>query len=49
MLLKEILYKVALETVHGTTDVAVNNIHFDSRKIDYVKNWKDQQTKRRNQ
>ena len=34
MLLKEILYKVALETVHGTTDVAVNNIHFDSRKIE---------------
>jgi UDP-N-acetylmuramoyl-L-alanyl-D-glutamate--2,6-diaminopimelate ligase len=34
MLLKEILYKVALETVHGTTDVSVNNIHFDSRKIE---------------
>jgi UDP-N-acetylmuramoyl-L-alanyl-D-glutamate--2,6-diaminopimelate ligase len=34
MLLKEILYKVALETVHGSTDVAVNNIYFDSRKIE---------------
>ena len=34
MLLKEILYKVALETVHGSTDVAVINIHFDSRKIE---------------
>ncbi|WP_394759245.1 UDP-N-acetylmuramoyl-L-alanyl-D-glutamate--2,6-diaminopimelate ligase [Flavobacterium sp.] len=34
MILKEILYKVALEVVHGSTDVAVNNIHFDSRKIE---------------
>ncbi|SFA77838.1 UDP-N-acetylmuramoylalanyl-D-glutamate--2,6-diaminopimelate ligase [Flavobacterium swingsii] len=34
MVLKEILYKVALEVVHGSTDVAVNNIHFDSRKIE---------------
>ena len=34
MLLKEILYKVALEIVHGSTDVSVNNIHFDSRKIE---------------
>ncbi|WP_395047295.1 UDP-N-acetylmuramoyl-L-alanyl-D-glutamate--2,6-diaminopimelate ligase [Flavobacterium sp.] len=34
MLLKEILYKVALEVVHGSTDVAVHNIHFDSRKIE---------------
>jgi UDP-N-acetylmuramoyl-L-alanyl-D-glutamate--2,6-diaminopimelate ligase len=34
MLLKEILYKVALEAVHGSTDVEVNNIHFDSRKIE---------------
>ena len=34
MLLKEILYKVALEIVHGSTDVEVNNIHFDSRKVE---------------
>lgn len=34
MLLKEILYKVALEVVHGLTDVEVNNIQFDSRKIE---------------
>jgi UDP-N-acetylmuramoyl-L-alanyl-D-glutamate--2,6-diaminopimelate ligase len=34
MLLKEILYKVAIEVVHGSTDVEVNNIHFDSRKIE---------------
>ena len=34
MVLKEILYKVALEVVHGSTDVAVNNIQFDSRKIE---------------
>ncbi|WP_310554729.1 UDP-N-acetylmuramoyl-L-alanyl-D-glutamate--2,6-diaminopimelate ligase [Flavobacterium sp.] len=34
MILKEILYKVALEVVHGSTDVEVNNIHFDSRKIE---------------
>ena len=34
MLLKEILYKVSLEIVHGSTDVEVNNIHFDSRKIE---------------
>jgi UDP-N-acetylmuramoyl-L-alanyl-D-glutamate--2,6-diaminopimelate ligase len=34
MILKEILYKVALETVHGSTEVNVNNIHFDSRKIE---------------
>ena len=34
MVLKEILYKVALEIVHGSTDVQVNAIHFDSRKIE---------------
>lgn len=34
MILKEILYKVALEVVHGSTDVDVNNIHFDSRKVE---------------
>jgi UDP-N-acetylmuramoyl-L-alanyl-D-glutamate--2,6-diaminopimelate ligase len=34
MILKEILYKVAIEVVHGSTDIEVNNIHFDSRKIE---------------
>ncbi len=34
MILKDILYKVAIEAVHGSTDVEVNNIHFDSRKIE---------------
>ncbi|MGH2664935.1 UDP-N-acetylmuramoyl-L-alanyl-D-glutamate--2,6-diaminopimelate ligase [Flavobacterium sp.] len=34
MILKEILYKVAIEAVHGSTDVEVNAIHFDSRKIE---------------
>lgn len=34
MNLKEVLYKVAIEAVHGSTDVEVNNIHFDSRKIE---------------
>ena len=34
MVLKEILYKVALEIVHGSTDVKVNAIQFDSRKIE---------------
>lgn len=34
MNLKDILYKVAIEAVHGATDVEVNNIHFDSRKIE---------------
>lgn len=33
MKLKEVLYKVAIEAVHGSTDVEVNAIHFDSRKI----------------
>jgi len=31
--LKDILYKVTLNTVVGSTDVDVNNIHFDSRNI----------------
>lgn len=31
--LKDILYKVSIEAVHGSTDVPVNAIHFDSRKI----------------
>lgn len=33
MNLKDILYKVAIDAVQGSTDVEVNNIHFDSRKI----------------
>ncbi|MDW5287912.1 UDP-N-acetylmuramoyl-L-alanyl-D-glutamate--2,6-diaminopimelate ligase [Formosa sp. PL04] len=33
-LLKDILYKVAIDTVIGTTNVQVNNIAFDSRKIE---------------
>ncbi len=32
-ILKDILYKVNLEVVHGSTNVAVNNLHFDSRKV----------------
>ena len=33
MELREILYKVRLEEVHGTTDRIIAGIHFDSRKI----------------
>ncbi|WP_117612549.1 UDP-N-acetylmuramoyl-L-alanyl-D-glutamate--2,6-diaminopimelate ligase [Flavobacterium enshiense] len=33
MILKEILYKVAIEAVKGSTDIEVNKIEFDSRKI----------------
>ena len=33
MILKDILYKVAIEAVKGSTDVEVNKIEFDSRKI----------------
>lgn len=32
-ILKEILYKVAIETVHGSTDIVIHKIHFDSRNI----------------
>ena len=32
-ILKDILYKVAIEAVQGSTDVVVNNMNFDSRKI----------------
>ncbi|WP_177730021.1 UDP-N-acetylmuramoyl-L-alanyl-D-glutamate--2,6-diaminopimelate ligase [Flavobacterium inviolabile] len=32
--LKNILYKVAIEAVKGTTDIAVHKIEFDSRKIE---------------
>lgn len=31
--LKDILYKVAIEAVHGTTEIVVNKIEFDSRKV----------------
>jgi UDP-N-acetylmuramoyl-L-alanyl-D-glutamate--2,6-diaminopimelate ligase len=31
--LKDILYKVAIESVKGSTEIAVNKIEFDSRKI----------------
>ncbi|HWR95063.1 MAG TPA: UDP-N-acetylmuramoyl-L-alanyl-D-glutamate--2,6-diaminopimelate ligase [Flavobacterium sp.] len=31
--LKDILYKVAIDTVKGSTDIAINKIDFDSRKI----------------
>lgn len=33
MILKDILYKVAIEAVNGSTDIEVNKIEFDSRKI----------------
>ncbi|MFV8368274.1 UDP-N-acetylmuramoyl-L-alanyl-D-glutamate--2,6-diaminopimelate ligase [Flavobacterium sp. LB2R40] len=32
-ILKDILYKVAIESVKGSTDIAINTIDFDSRKI----------------
>ncbi|WP_339888279.1 UDP-N-acetylmuramoyl-L-alanyl-D-glutamate--2,6-diaminopimelate ligase [uncultured Flavobacterium sp.] len=32
-ILKDILYKVAIEAVKGSTDVAINSIDFDSRKV----------------
>lgn len=33
-ILKDILYKVAIEAVKGSTDIAINKMDFDSRKID---------------
>lgn len=33
IVLKDILYKVALEAIKGSTDIDVNKIEFDSRKI----------------
>jgi len=33
-ILKEILYKVAIESVTGSTEIAVNQLHFDSRQIE---------------
>ncbi|CAN1501260.1 MurE UDP-N-acetylmuramyl tripeptide synthase [Flavobacteriaceae bacterium] len=32
-ILKDILYKVAIESVSGSTEIAVNKLEFDSRKI----------------
>ena len=32
-ILKDILYKVAIEAVNGSTDITINKIDFDSRKI----------------
>jgi UDP-N-acetylmuramoyl-L-alanyl-D-glutamate--2,6-diaminopimelate ligase len=34
IILKEILYKVAIDAVKGSTDIAINKIEFDSRKIE---------------
>jgi UDP-N-acetylmuramoyl-L-alanyl-D-glutamate--2,6-diaminopimelate ligase len=31
--LKDILWKVAIEAVHGSTDVAIQKMEFDSRKV----------------
>ncbi len=31
--LKDILYKVGVESVHGSTDIAINTLVFDSRKV----------------
>jgi UDP-N-acetylmuramoyl-L-alanyl-D-glutamate--2,6-diaminopimelate ligase len=33
IVLKEILYKVAIEAVKGSTDISINKMEFDSRKI----------------
>lgn len=33
IILKDILYKVAIESVHGSTDIAIEKIEFDSRKV----------------
>jgi UDP-N-acetylmuramoyl-L-alanyl-D-glutamate--2,6-diaminopimelate ligase len=34
IILKDILYKVAIEAIHGSTDIAVHKLDFDSRKIE---------------
>jgi UDP-N-acetylmuramyl-tripeptide synthetase len=34
IILKDILYKVEIEAVHGSTEVAIGKIEFDSRKIE---------------
>ena len=33
IILKDILYKVAIESVHGSTEMAIEKIEFDSRKV----------------
>jgi len=33
IILKEIMYKVAIEAVKGSTDIAVNKMDFDSRNV----------------
>ena len=33
--LKDLLYKVAIEAVHGSTDIAISKIEFDSRKVEF--------------
>lgn len=33
-ILKDILYKVAIEAIKGSTDIAINKMDFDSRKIE---------------
>ena len=33
-ILKDILYKVAIEAIKGSTDIAINKIDFDSRKME---------------
>jgi UDP-N-acetylmuramoyl-L-alanyl-D-glutamate--2,6-diaminopimelate ligase len=33
-ILKDILYKVAIEAVHGSTEIAIGKMDFDSRKIE---------------
>ncbi|MFI0490736.1 UDP-N-acetylmuramoyl-L-alanyl-D-glutamate--2,6-diaminopimelate ligase [Flavobacterium sp.] len=33
IILKEIIYKVAIEAVHGSTDIAIDKMDFDSRNI----------------
>ena len=32
-ILKDILYKVTIEAVHGSTDLSIKKIEFDSRKV----------------
>ena len=34
MILQEILYKVAIRSVHGKLHVPVNGLHLDSRKVE---------------
>ncbi len=33
-ILKDILYKVGIEAVHGATDITISKMEFDSRKIE---------------